>query len=388
MASPELKIGGRGQPSWIIKPDAKRLARAAAPPTSTPTASAKPVSTSVAPAAKTKSAGGVVHNGPPDWLLGHPLDLAAFGRQLHLALCRPGSIDCAAWLAIAEDLPTDLQSGLWANVLMRLNKHSSAALQRPGNHAIRERVEATITARPSGHLMPYATRKQQFDVFAAIFWRYASQNARIYFKAGIVSLLSLRNESSTLAHNGEGSYDDILVVMRKIGRSGMFTIFPICTEPGAQYSQRASNGKDKRYRKVDFNKIEGEDINKDGIKDAGRLIESTYHYYEKPGGHLKARAFWVLPKGHKGPALSSFRQVVERDTNGDGRFTQDDDSRIDRIGAGISMFIHRGGTEIDKKNPDTYSAGCQTIPYNRYDAFLKTVGHPESFFYVLVNAAP
>jgi len=51
------------------------------------------------------------------------------------------------------------------------------------------------------------------------------------------------------------------------------------------------------------------------------------------------------------------------------------------------MFIHQGGKD-SVLEPDTWSAGCQTIPTNRYKAFLATVGKPDSLFYVLVNAAP
>lgn len=79
-------------------------------------------------------------------------------------------------------------------------------------------------------------------------------------------------------------------------------------------------------------------------------------------------------------------QVAERDTDGDGRFTQDDKSRIDPTGAGTSMYIHRGGAD-NVLEPNTWSAGCQTIPKNRYPTFLKAVGTPNAFYYVLVNAA-
>jgi hypothetical protein len=259
-----------------------------------------------------------------------------------------------------------------------LSKAAKAALRKHENRAIFERIEATRLCRPDGDELHFQTSKQQFDAYAAVFRRFASPMARTYFMGGMVSLLSLRNESSTLAHHGEGSYDDRLVVLRRIGSTGMSTIFPICTEPGAQYSQRASGkaggGQDRRYGGVHFNKIDGEDINNDKIKDLGRLIEGTYHYYEKPNGHVGARAF-----------QTKITQVVERDTDGDGRFTTADPSRIDPRKAGTSMYIHQGGKD-SVLEPDTWSAGCQTIPTNRYKAFLATVGKPASLFYVLVNA--
>lgn len=141
-----------------------------------------------------------------------------------------------------------------------------------------------------------------------------------------------------------------------------------------QYSQRASGG-DKRYKGVKFNKADGVDVNNDRIKDAGRLTEGTYQYFEKKGGYLGDRAFQVKTT-----------QVAERDTDGDGRFTQDDKSRIDPKGAGTSMYIHRGGADTVLE-PNTWSAGCQTVPKNRYPTFLKAIGRPGAFYYVLVNAA-
>ena len=63
-----------------------------------------------------------------------------------------------------------------------------------------------------------------------------------------------------------------------------------------------------------------------------------------------------------------------------------DKSRIDPKGAGTSMYIHRGGADTVLE-PNTWSAGCQTVPKNRYPTFLKAVGKPNAFYYVLVNAA-
>ena len=124
-----------------------------------------------------------------------------------------------------------------------------------------------------------------------------------------------------------------------------------------------------------FSKADGSDLNKDGIKDAGRLVAGTYRYFEKRGGFLGARAFQV-----------GETQVVERDTDGDGLFTRADPGRIDKKGAGTSMYIHRGGND-DTSGAGTWSAGCQTIPKSVYGKFLAAVGRPSAFHYVLVNAA-
>lgn len=222
----------------------------------------------------------------------------------------------------------------------------------------------------------FKTKEQEYDYFAAIFEQHATQPARSALQLGRVSLLALRRSSSTLAHHGKGSYDDIIVVLRQIGDVRRASQFPICTEPGAQYSERSAPKKngpvDARYSGIKLSKKEGVDINRDGIRDAGRLQASTYLYFEKPGGHLGARAFQVKRK-----------QAAERDTDGDGRFSASDASRIDPSGAGTSMYIHRGG-EDTVLEPNTWSAGCQTIPRNRYPRFLAAVGHAQ-FYYVLVD---
>lgn len=195
--------------------------------------------------------------------------------------------------------------------------------------------------------------------------------------------MALRKHSSTLANQGRGSYDDQIVVLNGSGRPGWARVFRACTEPGAQYAQRAaykdpgnpSKGRhDPRYTDVAYRKSDGVDIDKDGIRDAGRLAEGTYEYFEMPGGFLGARAFRVKAT-----------QVAERDSDGDGRFTVYDRSRIDRQGVGNSMYIHRGGPD-NVSNPNTWSAGCQTIPNDDYATFLANIPKGSSFYYVLVNS--
>ncbi len=135
-------------------------------------------------------------------------------------------------------------------------------------------------------------------------------------------------------------------------------------------------------------KNEGMDADGDGILDAGRLVQGTYQYTEKPGGHLGARAFRVgsrIKKGKKSVFVEGATQVVERDTDGDGLFTSADPSRIDRTGAGTTMYIHRGGSDA-VATVNTWSAGCQTIPKNRYGIFLSHIPVNATFYYVLINA--
>jgi hypothetical protein len=303
------------------------------------------------------------------------LDFANFARQFDRCLRQDKVIAFSRWRDIVEAVPPGLQDFFWRVVEAHLSPAAETRLR--GLRDWRDfhgEVLDTRFRRPSADRPQFRTPKQAFDSYSAIFWRFGTTEARFDQRFGRLVLLALRKESSTIANRGKGSYDDLVVVMRRTGRFRELTSFPICTEPGAQYSQRASGG-DARYKGVKFSKADGVDINKDGIKDAGRLTEGTYQYFEKKGGFLGDRAFQVKAT-----------QVAERDTDGDGRFTQDDTSRIDPSGAGTSMYIHRGGAD-NVLEPNTWSAGCQTIPKNRYPTFLKAVGTPGAFYYVLVNAA-
>jgi len=223
------------------------------------------------------------------------------------------------------------------------------------------------------HMFAYA-------LYSSFAYAYGSDQARGQLRTGKLTMLSLRKSSSTLANKGLGSYDDTLIVLKNQLRSVAY--FPICTEPGAQYSQRAAPAgpkskapTDDRYKDVTYRKTDGVDINNDKIRDAGRLVEGTYVYYEKAGGYLGDRAFQV-----------KIAQIAERDTDGDGLFTTADNSRIDLAGAGTSMYIHRGGDDT-ATNPNTWSAGCQTIPKNRYGQFLSHVAKGSTFPYVLLNVS-
>lgn len=303
------------------------------------------------------------------------LDFAHFARQFDRCLRQDRVIAFSQWRDIVAAVPPDLQDFFWRVVEVYLSPAAEARLRSlrdwRGFHG--EILDARFR-RPSADRPQFRTPKQAFDSYSAIFWRFGTVQARLDLAFGRLVLLALRKESSTIANRGKGSYDDLVVVMRRTGRFRELSTFPICTEPGAQYSQRASGG-DKRYKGVKFNKADGVDVNNDRIKDAGRLTEGTYQYFEKKGGYLGDRAFQVKTT-----------QVAERDTDGDGRFTQDDKSRIDPKGAGTSMYIHRGGADTVLE-PNTWSAGCQTVPKNRYPTFLKAVGKPDAFYYVLVNAA-
>lgn len=203
-----------------------------------------------------------------------------------------------------------------------------------------------------------------------------SRAAAAALREGRLTVVGLRRETSTLVNQGRGKYDDDLVVLNGVAGLHSVRVFPACTEPGAQYAHRAkplaAGGRvDPRYSDVRFKKLEGVDVNKDGILDAGRLRAGSYLFSEKDGGYMDARAFQSLDA-----------QVAERDTNGDGRFNASDSNRIDLKGAGTAMYIHRGGAQVTR---NTWSAGCQTIPDNLFVTFLASLGRVKTFYYVLID---
>lgn len=257
--------------------------------------------------------------------------------------------------------------------------------------------------------MPPASNAPLFKYcyYASIADTFGTDAVKSPLAGGELVLLGLRQSTSTLANKGLGAYDDKIIVIKGIGAARMADEFPACTEPGAQYAQRAAPkpggkpgervddryvGVKKNYLKDKFGKRTipnnvGEDVDGDGILDAGRLTEGTYQYTEKQGGFLGDRAFRVgstILRGKKITFVLGATQVAERDTDGDGVFTNADPSRIDNTRAGTTMYIHNGGSSLAEAN--TWSAGCQTIPKNFYKRFLQHIPVNTTFHYVLVNA--
>ena len=307
------------------------------------------------------------------------LDLRRLAAKF-LERARNSDTDTFRWLSyLLQSLPKDLRGTLRQLIAIRLDWRARALLNaHPEGRALLLQQTVDKSSAPMLPQLPFLAPRLAHDFYGSLAFERGSDAAKKAFITGETLLVGLRRESSTLWNNGRGSYDDHIAVLRGRGRTRSARVFPICTEPGAQYSQRSTpkgaGRVDARYVNVRHRKADGVDINKDGIKDIGRLAAGTYEYFEKTGGFLGSRAFQVKTT-----------QVVERDTNGDGRFTRDDPSRIDRRGAGTTMYIHRGGA-IGEKGSNTWSAGCQTVPLNVYPDFLSALGSSRQFFYVLINA--
>jgi LysM repeat protein len=202
-----------------------------------------------------------------------------------------------------------------------------------------------------------ATRLTDDDV-ARLIERYGDHEAVNHFMSGMKVAIALRKSTNTREHQ-DGAFDDvIMLVCRAADGTVSVKRFAGNTEPCGRYAfdgPRASHGSSI-------------DLNKDGIKDLGRLVPGTYHYQRMNEQFLGAPYF-------KARGI----QVCVRDTNHDGWFDPRDGARLDPGGAGRTMYIHQGGEE------STWSAGCQTIRKSDYARFLQALGTQASLSYILID---
>lgn len=248
---------------------------------------------------------------------------------------------------------------------------------------------------------------QQYDIYASIARvRGNDASARALDRAEERVILGLRQDTDTRASaarrhpnrreaddpltprdessRGTGMYDDRMVVLwiDAQGRRKLYTAEWATTEPTAQYDHRAGRGRSiaaPGYESVlEPRRVQGEDANRDGVRDLGRLREGVYEMRAATHpvrGNLHDRALRPTAAAVRGGVGQ-----VERDTNGDGAFTATDISGIQDLND--SFKIHRGSAD------STDSAGCQTVHTRHYDAFMDAVhGNPRqtTWQYVLTS---
>lgn len=217
------------------------------------------------------------------------------------------------------------------------------------------------------------TTAQRFDVYASIVATRGSQAASDALQNGESVLLGLRKETSTLASMGDcdsrgtGVYDDHIVVLRKQanGERHVFIADRASTEPTAQYDERAQPGPRREntpYANVAWRRSEGEDVNRDGIMDMGRLAEGTIEMADAdhPNPRLAGTTDAFRPSAEQLRAPRDAHRL-QRDSNGDGWFTHNDINGVQDLNR--SFKIHSGS------RGNTDSAGCQTIHPEDYLAF-------------------
>jgi hypothetical protein len=237
------------------------------------------------------------------------------------------------------------------------------------------------------------SQTQQYDVYASIVETRGNADARQALETRDRVVLGLRNEdrtthgtaiSGTTNERGTGIYNDRIVVMWKDSEGSRHSreFNSATTEPTAQYDAHAkttprSQGFEQVTTRV---KTEGEDVNRDGVRDLGRLAEGTTEMGRTTHPrHGYPDEFALRPTT---AAVASGQRRVERDSNGDGWFDSRDTQGVQDLND--TFKIHRGS------NRNTDSAGCQTIGGGEYDDFVTTVrGTPgqNRWQYVLTSVA-
>ncbi|MEL4893257.1 hypothetical protein PQU63_17700 [Xanthomonas protegens] len=204
------------------------------------------------------------------------------------------------------------------------------------------------------------------------------------------------------ARAGTGVYNDRLVVlwMDANGTRHVQVAQQANTEPTAQYDHHAGNtgqrplaggGVENRrfapspgYESIAApRKIEGDDVNADGIRDLGRLRDGTIEMEQGTHPNPLRRGAVDVALRPSQAAVDAGRGAVQRDTNADGWFDQTDVNGVQDLNN--TFKIHRGSYG------STDSAGCQTIHPAEYNDFIGAVrGNPAQtrWQYVLTTTTP
>ncbi|MBB5883986.1 MULTISPECIES: XVIPCD domain-containing protein [unclassified Xanthomonas] len=293
-----------------------------------------------------------------------------------------------------------------------------------------QRLQTAATAQPrfpAQDQMSTLSDAQAYDVYASIVQVKGNDAAHdALARPNERVVLGLRQENSTFAamqdrahpatlandnpatprvneaRPGTGVYNDRLVVLWKDanGTRHVQVAQQANTEPTAQYDHHAGNTgqrplagggvENRRFAPspgyesiVRPRKIEGDDVNADGIRDLGRLRDGTIEMEQ--GAHpnpLQRGAVDVALRPSQA-AVAAGRGAVQRDTNADGWFDQADVNGVQALNN--TFKIHRGSSG------STDSAGCQTIHPAEYNDFIGAVrGNPAQtrWQYVLTTTTP
>ncbi len=325
------------------------------------------------------------------------LDIHASAREVvDLLECNQNRRAIDRLDALREGQPLVVQEAL-DRYIATIAREQLTALAAPGALAARDAGVARpvlerlrgATGAPrfpdDGETAPLS-QAQLHDVYGSIAESRGNQAARDSLEANNARvILGMRRETETTFDHGIGDYNDRLVVMwkdddatrhaREFNRAN--------TEPSAQYDHHAGSdgtrryadggnaprlGRSPGYEDVSRRKIEGEDVNRDGVRDLGRLGEgsmemraTTHPRYS--GGRQNGTEFALRPSPE---AILEGVGRVQRDTNADGWFTAADVNGVQDLND--TFKIHRGSS-----GRNTDSAGCQTISGTQYDDFIAEV---------------
>ena len=324
------------------------------------------------------------------------LDIDASAREV-ADLLNQGQVRQAAERleTLRQDQALVVQESLDRLVAVRARDRLTA-MEAPGAIAADERVRPVMDRLRAANASPRfpapaetedLSQAQLHDVYGSMVASRGNQAARDSLDTNNERvILGLRKETSTTFNQGMGAYNDRLVVVWRDNRGGGHAReFNLAnTEPSAQYDHHAGSDGTRRYAEGGGNaprlerspgyedvlrrKIEGEDVNRDGVRDLGRLGEgttemlaTTHPAYAR--GRQNGNEFALRPSPE---AVTDGAGRVQRDTNADGWFTAADVNGVQDLNN--TFKIHRGS---GRGNTD--SAGCQTISGGQYDDFITEV---------------
>ncbi|MBD8697242.1 XVIPCD domain-containing protein [Stenotrophomonas sp. CFBP 13718] len=249
----------------------------------------------------------------------------------------------------------------------------------------RLRVASRPPRMPTSTETATLSQAQQHDVYGSMVELRGNAAAQEAMETQDRVILGLRKETRTTVKRGRGDYDDRIVVLWRDaeGQGHVREFLETTTEPSAQYDGHAKTTPPSAgfADVITRTKTEGEDVNADRVRDMGRLAEGTTEMRETTHPRFKMADEFSLRPTRAAVAEGSKR--VERDTNGDGWFDARDINGVQDLND--TFKIHRGSAR------NTYSAGCQTVGKDEYDAFVAVVrGTPDQdrWQYVLTTVIP
>lgn len=229
------------------------------------------------------------------------------------------------------------------------------------------------------------TDAQKHDIYASIVESRGNDAASRALRDHESVVLGLRKETSTVAsmddpripgissaelRRGAGIYDDHIVVLRKDAAGGrhVFIADRANTEPTAQYDAHARPAPGREatvYADVIWRRPQGERADEDAIPDLGRMAEGTFEMLRATHPARGNPSDFSLRPTPEQASTPRNANLVQRDTNGDGWFTQGDINGLRVLND--TFKIHAGSAY------NTDSAGCQTIHRDDYDNFTDAV---------------
>ena len=223
------------------------------------------------------------------------------------------------------------------------------------------------------------TDAQKYDVYSSIVDVRGNQAAQDALANGDRVILGLRNENVTTVNNGQGAYDDRLVVLARDadGTVHVNELNRASTEPTAQYDANQRTNPDVTFRRGD-----GVDITGDGVGELGRIAQGTMEMFETTHRNPSSAGstFSLRPTAD---AVADGAGGVQRDSNHDGVFDATDPGGS--VALNDTFKIHSGS------RTNTDSAGCTTLHPHDYASFRSAVtadANQDRWQYVLTHTVP